>query len=90
MVSTYVPTASPVMLRLQATVPLPVPLAEVNVVQLFFDVADQVVVDELVPVNVTVALSPGAAFPCCTDTLRDPGLTATTTGIGAGVMRSVS
>src|SRR5690606_2218088 len=36
MVSTYTPGVSPEVLRVQETVPLPVPLAVVSVVQLFF------------------------------------------------------
>ena len=48
------------MLRLQAAVPLPVPLAVVSVVQLFRFVALQAAVTALSPVSVTVALSPGA------------------------------
>ena len=49
---------------------LAIPNVVVNVVQLFFLFADQVAVFAPVPLSVMIALSPGAAAPCCTETLR--------------------
>ena len=51
------PDAKPEGFRCHRTVPLPVPDAVVRVVQLFALVADQVVVEALVPVSVTVVES---------------------------------
>ena len=65
------------------------PPAVVNVVHAFFFVAVHTADAAPVPLSVTVALSAGAALPCCTATLREPGLTASTNGGGA-VIRSVS
>ena len=77
-------------MRLQRTVPLPVPFAVVSVFQACLLVAIHAVVAALVPASVTVALSTGAGFPCCTDTARPNGFTARVTGTGIGVIRSVS
>ena len=90
MVSTYVPTVRPLVLRVHVTVPLPVPLAVVSVVHAFRFVADQVAVLAPVPEKVTLALSPGATLPCCTARLREPGETTRTNGGGAAVTTSVS
>ena len=77
-------------MRVQLTLPLPVPLAVTSVVQLCFFVAFHAVDAAPVPVSVTVALSPGAALPCWITTFREAGLTASTIGTDAAVMRNVS
>jgi hypothetical protein len=90
MVSTYTPGVSPAVLRLQATVPLPVPFAVVSVVQLFRLVAVHLTAPAPAPVNVTLALPSGPAAPATTVLLRDAGLTVSAKGTGAAVMVSVS
>ena len=90
MVSTYVPAVRPAVLRVQAAVPLPVPLLVVSVVQLFRLAAVHAVVPALSPVSVTVALSPDAAVPTCAAVFRESGATASASGSGAAVMRKVS
>src|SRR5690606_40883937 len=82
MVSTYTPGVSPEVLRVQETVPLPVPFAVVSVVQLFFLAAVHEALLAPSPVRVTVALPPAAALPCCTFTYRDAGDTLIASGTG--------
>ena len=72
------------MLRFHATVPLPVPLPVVSVVQLFRFVAVQPVVDELSPLSVIAALLPVAAPPAVAVVLRNSGDTVMLSGTGGG------
>ena len=83
-VSTYVPGPSPVMLRDHVTDPLPVPLPLMKVVHACRFDALHAVVDELSPVSVMAALSPGAVPPGWALALRDVGLTVMTSGTGGG------
>ena len=78
------------MLRFHATVPLPVPLPVVSVVQLFRLVAVHAVVEELSPLRVIDALLPVAAVPAVAVVLRKSGDTVIVSGTGAAVIRSVS
>src|ERR1700690_2950986 len=77
----------PLVLRLQATVPLPVPDPVVSVVHAFRLAALQLVALALLPVIVTAAVAPAAVPPCATVILRDAGLTAS---VNDAVIVSVS
>ena len=78
------------MLRLHATVPLPVPLLVVSVVQLFRFAAVHAVLPALSPLRVIVALLPAAAVPAVATVLRKSGATTIASGTGAAVIRNVS
>src|SRR5690606_19715781 len=80
----------PAVLRVHATVPLPVPVELVSVVQLFRLAALQVLLAAPSPVSVTVASPEGAEVPCCELTLRDDGDTLSARGTGIAVITSES
>ena len=76
----------------QTTTPQPETVAPANELSRAFRSVHNALKDAVVNINITkkVALSGGALFPCCTDAARPAGVTASTTGIGGAVMRSVS